>query len=239
MWKFEYPDGRRSADVLTVPLGRPVRLVLTSRDVIHSFFVPAFRIKKDVLPGRYTTTWFLPRETGSFEIFCAEYCGTNHSRMRGSVLVLSQADYEAWLAARPDDLEEETAKEREGEARGDPVVLSDLAERGRTLAVRYGCAACHTVGGQRFVGPTWAGLWNSDVPLEGGRYVRADAAYLTRSMMDPTADIVRGFKPVMPSYRGLLAEPDVAAIVEYIRALENEGAANAVTPELPAVEAAP
>jgi cytochrome c oxidase subunit 2 len=202
MWKFAYPDGRSSLDVLTVPEHRPVKLVMTSRDVIHSFYVPAFRMKHDVVPGRYYTAWFEATEAGEYTIDCAEYCGVSHSRMLGKVRVLSAADYERWLAGRP-------------------AADSDLVAEGRDVAARRGCLNCHTLDGQPHIGPTWAGLYGSPVPLEGGRVVVADDAYLTRSMMDPQADVVAGYKPVMPTFHGVLGEPEVAALVELIRSLQD------------------
>jgi cytochrome c oxidase subunit 2 len=188
MWKFTYEDGRSSNDVLTVPIGRPVRLVMTSRDVIHSFYVPAFRNKQDVLPGRYTTLWFEPSLAGSFPIYCAEYCGTSHSLMRGNVVVLPVDEYQSWLARPTRDASGET----------------DLLSYGERIARTRECLACHTIDGQRHIGPSWAGLYGSEVTLNDGRKVVADEAYLTRSMMEPTTDVVAGFKPVMPSFFGLL-----------------------------------
>jgi cytochrome c oxidase subunit 2 len=202
MWKFTYPDGRESNDILTVPVDRDVRLIMTSRDVIHSFYVPQFRMKHDVLPGRFVTTWFRATKTGDFDIFCAEYCGVNHSRMLGHVVVLSAADYEQWLHLQ-----------------GDTVGGPNLARRGVNVATARGCVACHTLDGQPHIGPTWAWLYGTTVKLDGGRTVIADDGYLTRSMMEPNADIVAGFKPVMPSYAGQLPPGDVAAVLELIRSL--------------------
>ena len=214
MWKFSYPDGRRSLDVLTVPVGHPVKLVLDSRDVIHSFYVPAFRMKHDVVPGRYYTAWFEPTKAGVFEIFCAEYCGTNHSRMLGSVLVLSQEDYAAWLQGQPKAPVNQ-------EAVSSPQTGSSLVEQGRQVAVRRACVACHTLDGQPHVGPTWAGLYESKVSLSDGREELADGAYLTKSMMEPNADVVAGYRPVMPTYLGILSEPEVASLVELIKSLKD------------------
>ncbi len=214
MWKFSYPDGSASMDVLTVPLGKPIKLVMTSRDVIHSFYVPAFRAKHDVVPGRYYTIWFTANTPGLFNIECAEYCGVDHSRMLGLVQVLSDEDYRRWLDGRPVATEEGLAG---ASARGG----GDLAERGREVASRRGCFNCHTLDGQPHVGPSWAGLYMSSVRLTDGRTVVADEAYLTRSMMDPQADVVAGYKGVMPTYRGALEEPEVAALVEFIKTLQN------------------
>jgi cytochrome c oxidase subunit II len=225
MWKFSYPDGRSSIGILTVPAGRPVKLFLTSRDVIHGFYVPAFRIKQDVLPGRYTTAWFQVDEPGTYQIMCTQYCGLLHSNMWGSVVALSPADYEKWLQ-RTEPAESGASEEGAGLAEeavpgglARTGVTLGLAARGREVAARYACFNCHTIDGRVHIGPTWKDLYHSRVPLEGGGEVRADEAYLTESMMDPRAKIVRGFTPVMPSYQGVLEPADVAALVEYIKSL--------------------
>jgi cytochrome c oxidase subunit II len=222
MWKFAYADGHQTMDELVVPVHRPIKLVMTSRDVIHSFYVPAFRMKHDVVPGRYYTAWFEATAPGEYPIECAEYCGTSHSRMLGTVRVLGDEDYRRWL----DD--SKIARARGGDDDGDLAVI------GRAVAARRACFNCHTLDGQPHIGPTWARLYESRVPLTDGRTVVADDGYLTRSMMDPQADVVAGFKPVMPSYRGLLPEPEVAALVEFIRSLRE--APFAPTVELPKVE---
>ncbi|HEX8789371.1 MAG TPA: cytochrome c oxidase subunit II [Polyangiaceae bacterium] len=207
MWKFAYADGRSDIDVLTVPVHRPVKLVMNSRDVIHSFYVPAFRMKQDVVPGRYYTAWFEAQETGEFPIECAEYCGVSHSRMLAKVHVLSEPDYAKWLENPP---------------------TGDLAARGRDVAAKRGCLSCHTLDGQPHIGPSWAGLYDSDVKLSDGTIVKADVAYLTRSMMDPQAQIVDSYKPVMPTYRGVIDEPEVAALVELIVSLKDQPIAPSV-----------
>jgi len=200
MWEFAYPDGNATTDDLYVPAGRPVRLVMTSRDVIHSFYVPEFRIKQDVVPGRSTTTWFEASHPGTFQILCAEYCGLQHSMMRGRVIALDAADYARWSEAQP--------------AHG-----PDLATAGEKIAAEHGCLRCHTVDGTSHLGPTFAGLYGSTIPLADSTVVVADEAYLTESMMDPERKLHAGFPPIMPTYRGLLAGPEIAAIVEFIRSL--------------------
>lgn len=221
MWKFTYPDGRSANDILTVPLGRPVKLVMTSRDVIHSFYVPGFRNKEDVLPGRYTTLWFQASAPGNYPILCAEYCGVSHSMMRGSVVVLAADDYDQWLRTPTGDASGET----------------DLRSEGARVAQKRECFACHTTTGQRHIGPTWAGLYDSWVVTSDGRRVIADDAYLTRSMMEPDADVVAGYKPIMPTFFGILPEPEVAALVEYIRSLRDAPTESGVV--LPALEVTP
>lgn len=200
MWKFSHSKGQSENDVLTVAVNRPVELIMTSRDVIHSFYLPAMRVKQDVLPGRYVTLWFKPIKIGTFPIYCAEYCGVRHSGMLGTVRVLSEGDYQAWL--------------------GDAERARPLADIGRDLAVKHACLSCHTVDGQRHIGPSWSGLYGSLVTLSDGQQVLADAGYLTESMMDPAARIVQGYPPVMPTYLGSLDSAESAAIVEYIRSLQ-------------------
>ncbi len=212
MWKFSYPDGRSSMDVLTVPERRPIELVMTSRDVIHSFYVPAFRMKQDVVPGRYYTAWFEASAPGDYAIDCAEYCGVSHSRMLGKVRVLSREEYGRWLDSAPNQGTEH-----------------DLVEAGRDVAVRRGCINCHTIDGQPYIGPTWAGLFDSTVLLSDGSRVNADEAYLTRSMMEPGVEVVASYKPVMPTYRGILEQPEVAALVEFIKSLESKPLSPSVT----------
>lgn len=222
MWEFAYPDGSGSNGTLYVPVGRPIQLVMTSRDVIHSFYVPAFRNKRDVIPGRSTTMWFQADQRGRHRIECAEYCGTGHSTMLGEVVVLSAEDYARRLA----DLQRVQIA---GPAPGNPPVVGEespspplsLAAVGRSVAADAGCLRCHTVDGTPHIGPTWAGLYGATIPLQGGARMVADPQYLTRSMMDPAADIHLGFPNVMPSYQGLLTAPQIGAIVEYIHSLRD------------------
>ena len=205
MWKFTYDDGAASNDVLTVPIGRPVKLIMTSRDVIHSFYVPAFRLKQDVLPGRYVTLWFEPTQTGDFELFCAEYCGLSHSNMHGLVRVVSAEKYSQIIA--------ESKTDRSGE--------DDLVARGKLVAEQRQCVACHTIETSTRVGPSWNYLYGSWETLSDGRRVLVDDEYLTRSMMEPNADIVAGYKSVMPSYLGVIDPAETAALVAYIRSLRD------------------
>jgi cytochrome c oxidase subunit 2 len=198
MWEFAYPDGMTSEDELRVPVGQPIELVLTSRDVIHSFFVPAFRLKQDVVPGRMTTLSFQSDQPGEYDLLCAEFCGAGHSRMRGRILVVAPADYARWAAG--------------GGA-------TSLAEAGLRIAGEHGCLRCHTVDGTRHIGPTWLHLYGAPVRLNTGAIAIADDAYLTESMMDPGVQLVLGYPPVMPSYQGQLSGPEAGAIVEYIRSL--------------------
>lgn len=221
MWTFASPNGSTSNSILYVPRGQPVKLVMSSRDVIHSFYVPAFRIKQDVLPGRATTTWFEATELGAFPILCAEYCGTGHSTMRGQVVVLTESDYERHLDRRVPRHEVpgpgETLPGLVGRVPPTPLTLADVGE---LVAVEKGCLRCHTADGSPHIGPTWVGLYASRVELEDNGSALVDEAFITQSMMDPRAHIHRGYPPVMPSYQGLVTAAETGAIVEYIKRLQ-------------------
>lgn len=195
MWKAQHPGGQREINALHVPLGQPVRLVMTSQDVIHSFYVPAFRIKQDVLPGRYTQMWFTATQPGTFELFCAEYCGTDHSRMGGKVVVMRPAAYARWL---------------------DEHAGVGQAARGAELFRRFGCSGCH--GTQSSVhAPSLENLYGSTVALSGGERVFADERYLHDSILLPRKQVVAGYAPIMPSFAGRIGEEDVLALIAYIK----------------------
>jgi cytochrome c oxidase subunit II len=220
MWSFAYPRGGGSSGVLYVPVGRPVELVMTSRDVIHSFYVPDFRVKQDVVPGRSTSVWFEVDQPGRHRLMCAELCGVGHSTMRGEVIALAPADYERAL--------DRLAPVRvAGPVYGAPAVVGEqdppeglsLAAMGQRVAAQSGCLRCHTVDGTPHIGPTFAGLYGAEIPLADGHQVVADEKYLTESMMDPAARVHLGFRPVMPGYQGLLGAVEIGAVVEYIRTL--------------------
>jgi cytochrome c oxidase subunit 2 len=226
MWTFAYPAGARSIERLFVPVGRPVELYMTSRDVIHGFYVPAFRVKNDVVPGRTMTLWFEARTPGTYPILCTQYCGTGHSMMRGEVVALSPEDFDRWLdgwepgetpaVAGPVYVEPQL-----GLVEPEPGRPVSMVRQGERVAAETGCLRCHTLDGSPHIGPTWAGLYGSVVPLEGGSEVVADVAYITESIMDPMAKIHRGFQAVMPSYLGRLGPGEVSAIVELIRSLRD------------------
>ncbi len=217
MWKFSYPEGPNGVNVLHVPANRPVRLLLTSRDVIHSFFVPSFRIKMDALPGRYTQTWFEATKPGTYQILCTEYCGLSHSKMLGEVVVLSAEDWDNWVK-----------EQRQGKLPNRQDALADLslvphsarmAEQGQALAANQGCFKCHTVNGEPHIGPTFLGMYGRLETMQTGQKILVDEAFITQSMMDPGAYILAGFPNVMPTYQGKLTGPQSAAIVEYIKSL--------------------
>lgn len=219
MWKFAYPGGPNSLDVLRVPVGRPVRLLITSRDVIHSFYVPAFRVKQDAIPGRYTQTWFQAEKPGRYEIFCTEYCGLGHSAMLGEVIAMPAAEFDAWVSEQRRGL----ALASDGASGTGERVLeaSNVVEEGRRVASEQGCLKCHTIDGSRHIGPPWNDLYLRQERLQGGKSIVADEGYLTKSMMDPAAQLVEGYQNVMPSYQGRMSPPEVAAVVEYIKSLKS------------------
>jgi cytochrome c oxidase subunit 2 len=222
MWKFSQTSGRRTIGDLYVPARRPIKLIMTSRDVIHSFYVPEFRIKQDVIPGRYTTAWFEATEPGAYQILCAEFCGAGHSTMLGRVIALEPGDYERWLEGQP------RTEPLAGEAYpppyadGDrPVGGADLVRIGQGMAAGYGCLKCHSTDGSAHIGPTFAGLYESRVHLKNKDDVVADEAYMTESMMDPLAKVVRGYEPLMPSFLGRIRPSETAAILEFIKSLRD------------------
>ncbi|MCF6191786.1 MAG: cytochrome c oxidase subunit II [Candidatus Hydrothermae bacterium] len=204
LWEFRYPDGRTLVNELVVPLGRDVRLVMQSADVLHSFYVPAFRVKQDLLPDRYTELWFRPTVADTFEAFCAEYCGASHSGMLARVVVLPSEAYASWKQQTA------TALSAGGE---DPVAL------GRRIYETRGCKSCHSLDGQRGVGPTFLNLYGHEVALESGEVVRADENYLRESILDPQRKVVKGFQPVMPPFQGILSDAEVDAVIAFLRSL--------------------
>src|SRR5262252_6663556 len=221
MWKFAYAGGGPNAiGTLHVPANRPVRLLMTSRDVIHSFYVPSFRIKQDVLPGRYTQTWFEANQPGRYQILCAEYCGTDHSNMRGEVVVLRPEEFDSWMA----DQRRGPADRADMAPTAQETVppMTDMVEQGRRVAIQFGCLKCHSVDGTSHIGPTWLDLYHRKERLNDGRIIDVDEAYMTESMMDPRAKIVAGYSPVMPVFQGRLAGPEVAALLEFIKSLRTD-----------------
>jgi cytochrome c oxidase subunit 2 len=196
MWKAQHTNGRREVGELHLPLGRPVRVIMTSEDVIHSFFVPDFRIKQDVVPGRYTSISFTPSVAGEYRLFCAEYCGLDHAVMGGKVIVMRPAEYARWLSEGPRQ--------------------PGMAARGFELYRRYGCSGCHDPGSSVHA-PDLRGLLGRRVHLQDGRELVADEAYVRDSILLPTKDVVAGYAPVMPSFAGQIGEEDILAITEYIR----------------------
>lgn len=200
-WSFEYPSGAVN-DTLVVPVNTPVKLAMTSRDVIHSFFIPAFRTKADVIPNRWHSLWFQATRTGVFPVQCTQYCGTNHSYMLTAVKVLEPEAYEEWLSTA-----------------SDPGKGKTPAEFGALLYQKRGCNACHSIDGTKGVGPTWKGVYGKTEATSAGS-VNVDDAYLKESMLAPQAKIVAGYQPVMPTFQGVLSDREVGAIIEYIKTLK-------------------
>jgi cytochrome c oxidase subunit 2 len=221
MWKFAYPEGPNGVNVLRVPAHRPVRLLMTSRDVIHSFFVPAFRTKMDVLPGRYTETWFEATQTGRYPVFCTEMCGTGHSTMRAEVVVMEPAEFDEWMRQQKDVLRQRQKDGTKTLAEDRPVNAT-MIEIGRKLSESAGCLKCHSVDGTPHIGPTWLDMYRRVETLQDGKTQVADEEYITESMMEPRLKQVKGYQLVMPSYKGRLEGPESAAIVEYIKSLRSE-----------------
>jgi cytochrome c oxidase subunit 2 len=209
MWKLQHMEGQREINELHIPLGRAIRLTMTSEDVIHSFFIPAFRVKQDVVPGRYSTEWFMPTKAGKYHLFCAEYCGTKHSGMIGWIYVMEPQDYAAWL---------------NGGAAG-----GSLADSGAKLFQDLACSNCHKADGSGRC-PTLVGVFGKKVQLANGQFVTADEAYIRESILQPTAKVVAGYQPVMPTFQGLVTEEGVLSLIEYVKSLgQKNGAAGGST----------
>ena len=197
MWKLQHTEGQREINELHIPVGQAVKLTMTSEDVIHSFFVPAFRTKSDVLPGRYTTTWFKPTRPGKYHLFCAEFCGTNHSAMIGWIYAMEPQDYQAWLSGG---------------------ITGSLAANGEKLFQDLACANCHHLEDKGRC-PILKNLYGSQVLLADGTRVKADEAYIRESILTPSAKIVSGYQNIMPTFEGLVTEEGVLQLVEYIKSL--------------------
>ncbi|HUR34941.1 MAG TPA: cytochrome c oxidase subunit II [Vicinamibacterales bacterium] len=201
MWKFQHLDGQREINELHVPVGRPVKLIMTSEDVIHDVFVPAFRVKADVIPGRYSHLWFEPTKPGEYHLFCAEYCGTKHSGMIGRVVVMQPDDYQAWLSGS--------------------VQEGSLASAGGKLFQDLACNTCHRPDAQGR-GPVLTNLFGKQVALQSGEQAVVDEAYLRESILTPGAKVASGFQPVMPSFQGLVSEEGLLSLIEYVKSLKTD-----------------
>lgn len=204
MWKVQHSNGIREVNDLHIPVGRPVELTMSSQDVLHSYYIPAFRVKQDVIPGRYTTLWFEATKVGEYHIFCAEFCGTEHSLMKGTVYAMEPEDYAQWLA-------------------GGPKVSPQ--ESGEFLFEQRGCITCHA-GNSGARGPELAGVFGSMVDFESGEPALADEQYLLESIMDPTKRIVKGYTPLMPNFVNQLSAEDVNDLIAYIKSLATTDAAS-------------
>jgi cytochrome c oxidase subunit 2 len=201
MWELQHPEGRREINTLHVPVGRPIRLTMTSQDVIHSFYIPAFRAKQDVVPGRYTSMWFQPTKAGTYHLFCAEYCGTLHSGMIGTVVVMERSAFQEWLQSG--------------------AGAESMAAEGERLFRRYGCSGCHSPNSS-VRAPLLDGVYGHAVPLMTGEVVTADERYVRDSIRLPRSQVVAGYEPVMPAFLDEnLNEGDLLKIVAYIKSIGN------------------
>ena len=201
MWKFQHSGGQREINALHVPVGRPVKVTLISQDVIHSMFVPEFRVKMDVLPNRYTSLWFEATKPGTYHLFCSQYCGTKHSAMIGQVIAMTQEDFENWLAS--------------GKAEG------SSAAQGEKLFQQLGCVTCHR-SDSAARGPSLVGLYGHPVKLTDGRTVIADDNYIRESILVPNAKVVSGFQPIMPTFQGMISEEDLFQVMNYIKSMGDQ-----------------
>jgi cytochrome c oxidase subunit 2 len=201
MWYIQHPGGQREIDALHIPVGKTIRLVLASQDVIHSFFIPAFRLKRDAVPGTYETLWLRASEAGEYRLECSEFCGTQHSRMTGKVVVMELADYARWLALQG--------------------VHESLVAQGERLFRSYGCSGCHERG-STVRAPLLAGLYGRLVHLQDGSTVRADERYIRDAILLPNKEIAAGYPPVMPSFQGQVGEDDMLRLIAYIQSLSRQ-----------------
>ncbi len=202
MWKTQHSNGAREINALHVPVHEPVKLIMTSEDVIHSFYVPDFRIKRDLVPGRYTQTWFNATKTGTFHLFCTQFCGTEHSRMIGEVVVMPKDEFAKWLHEQPQS--------------------ADISKEGAALFASLGCASCHE-GKSRVHAPQLAGLYGKPVHLRDGRVLTADDAYIRDTILEPGKHVVAGYEALMPSFDGLVGDDEILRLTAYIRSLKDKG----------------
>jgi cytochrome c oxidase subunit II len=219
MWKIQHATGQREINELHVPVGRKVKLIMTSEDVIHDFFVPAFRTKADVVPGRYTTLWFEPTTPGRYHLFCAEYCGMNHSGMIGSVIVMESREFDNWLSGNTGS--------------------TTPAAAGQQLYQTLGCASCHGANGEGGRGPELAGVFGRTAALQTGESVRIDEAYIRESIVNPQAKLVAGFGPIMPTFQGQVSEDQMLQIVAFIKSLQGAGQTTPATAASPTQASSP
>ena len=203
MWKIQHSTGQREINELHVPVGRKVKLIMTTEDVIHDFFVPAFRMKADVVPGKFTTQWFEATKTGTYHLFCAEYCGMNHSGMIGSIIDMEPREFDNWLSGN--------------------TGTTTPAAAGQQLYQTLGCASCHGANGEGGRGPTLLGVFGKQVQLVGGQTIRADEPYIRESILNPQAKLVEGFGPIMPTFQGQISEDQLVQLVAYIKSLQGTG----------------
>jgi cytochrome c oxidase subunit 2 len=233
-WDFQYDDGRVTNGEVFVPINTPVKLVMSSTDVLHSFFIPNFRIKQDVVPGMYTSVWFEAKIPGRHQVFCAEYCGNAHSQMLAHVVVLTPEQWKQWQRGKEvgevphagvggmklAKADTDAGKTAEGSEAIQAPKMSALAVQGEKLMSAKGCVACHTFTGETKIGPSYKGIWGHEVELEDGSKVKVDENYIRESVFNPQAKIVKGFQPMMPPYQGQVTEEELNAIIAFIKSLK-------------------
>jgi len=217
MWRFQHVDGQREINQLHIPVGRPVKVTFTSEDVLHDLFIPAFRVKADAIPGRYSSIWFTATKTGEYHLFCAEYCGTRHSGMIGTVYVMEEKDYQAWLSGGG--------------------LTGSMSARGEQLFQQMACSTCHVNDGTGR-GPSLLGVFGSTVKLSTGQAVKADETYVRESILTPQAKLVNGYQPIMPTFQGLVNEEGVLSLIEYVKSLGSGGTGGQQASAAPAPAAA-
>lgn len=200
MWKIQHSTGQREINELHVPVGRKIKLIMTTEDVIHDFFVPAFRLKTDVIPGKYTTQWFEATKPGTYHLFCAEYCGMNHSGMIGKVIVMESREFDNWLSGNAGN--------------------TTPAVAGQQLYQSLGCVSCHGANGEGGRGPTLAGLFGRQIQLANNQTLRADEVYIRESIINPQAKLVTGFGPIMPTFQGQVSEDQIMQLLAFIKSLQ-------------------
>jgi len=241
-WEFEYTNGRKMLNEVVVPKGQNVKFIMGSSDVLHSFFIPEFRVKQDVVPGTYEYLWFNATQTGEFQVYCAEYCGTSHSGMLAKLKVVEPEQYRKWqkmwewekqLGLSPTS--EATAAEKgtapsptglssaatapAGTKPAETTAMASPVERGQKLFKEKGCNACHTVTGEKLVGPSLKGIFGHEIELEGGQKVLVDENYIRETIVDPNRKIVKGYQPLMPTFKGTLSDDEINSLVAYIKSL--------------------
>ena len=217
MWRFQHVDGQREINQLHIPVGRPAKVTFTSEDVLHDLFIPAFRVKADAIPGRYSSIWFTATKTGEYHLFCAEYCGTRHSGMIGTVYVMEEKDYQAWLSGGG--------------------LTGSMSARGEQLFQQMACSTCHVNDGTGR-GPSLVGVFGSTVKLSTGQSLKADETYVRESILTPQAKLVNGYQPIMPTFQGLVNEDGLLSLIEYVKSLGSGGTGGQQASTVPAPAAA-
>ena len=224
-WNFQYDNGTITSGEVFVPMNKPVKMIITSEDVLHDFFIPSFRVKQDAVPGMYTSVWFEATVPGRHQVYCSQYCGTSHSGMLANLYVLTDDQWKDWQAGKklgviPKAGDVEASLTTSAAAPLPAAASGDLLDQGKKLSQTKGCIACHSDDGSPKAGPTWKGMFGSNIPLSDGTTVKADDNYIRESIDEPSAKIVRGFGPVMPTYKGQFSAADMNAMIAYLKSLK-------------------